>query len=154
VSRDFFIFQGFVFAVSAAKGQERTIMTNLQKTQIMERRASGEKYSAIAAALGLSENTIKSFCRRSLVAANTETAAAHCPQCGAALTHLLHKREKKFCADVCRLAWWNALPEAVSRKAVCDYICAACGKPFTAYGDVSRKFCSRVCYGLSRRAAR
>ena len=39
-------------------------MNNLQKEQIVILRANGESYSKIADVLGISINTIKSFCRR------------------------------------------------------------------------------------------
>jgi len=39
-------------------------MKYLQKKQITQMRSEGSGYSMIAAALGISENTFKSFCRR------------------------------------------------------------------------------------------
>ena len=53
---------------------------------------------------------------------------------------------RKFCSDACRTAWWNSHPDCVDRKAVYAYTCAHCGKPFTAYGNKERKYCSRNCY--------
>jgi len=39
-------------------------MKYLQKEQITQMRSEGFSYAKIAAALGISENTVKSFCRR------------------------------------------------------------------------------------------
>jgi endogenous inhibitor of DNA gyrase (YacG/DUF329 family) len=126
-------------------------MTPLQKVQITEMRERGDGYGAIAAALNIAEGTVKSYCRRNLAAQPAEVSPA-CPQCGAALTLTPRKRLKRFCSDKCRLAWWKSHPEKLNRKAVYSFNCTVCGKPFTAYGNAHRKYCSRACYGLSRRA--
>jgi uncharacterized protein YjcR len=39
-------------------------MTSFQKEQIHRMRSAGMGYAKIAASLGISENTIKSYCRR------------------------------------------------------------------------------------------
>lgn len=57
---------------------------------------------------------------------------------------------EKFCSDNCRTAWWNAHPEKVNRRAVYHFTCAHCGKPFTAYGNAKRKYCSHACYIADR----
>lgn len=36
--------------------------------------------------------------------------------------------------------------DIIYRKAVYAYTCAHCGKPFTAYGNKERKYCSHNCY--------
>jgi len=125
-------------------------MTSLQKQRILTMRESGEKYSYIAVELGLSENTVKSFCRRNTNAAESSV----CPECGKTLTHIPHKRKKRFCSDKCRLAWWKAHPEALKRKAVYSFVCAFCGSAFKSYGNVKRKYCSRACFGSAFSKAR
>jgi hypothetical protein len=55
-------------------------------------------------------------------------------------------RRKKFCSDECRVKWWNAHQNQVSRKAVYEFTCAYCGKSFTVYGNNHRKYCSHDCY--------
>jgi endogenous inhibitor of DNA gyrase (YacG/DUF329 family) len=125
-------------------------MTLSQKTQITEMRRRGETYAAIATCLDLSENTIKSFCRRNISICN-QMMDDCCPQCGFSLVHLLHKRQKRFCSDKCRLAWWKAHPELLNRKAVYSFVCSTCGKAFTAYGNANRKYCSRACAVTARR---
>ena len=129
-------------------------MTDIQRTRIKELRRDGFSYSRIAATLGLSENTVKSFCRRNnLGGFNTETNTNDgilCRQCGTPLTQTAGAKQKLFCSDKCRMAWWNAHPEAVSRKAVYNFTCPICGRTFESYGNKHRKYCSRACYGRSK----
>ena len=69
-------------------------MTLLQKQRIDEMRRHGESYTKIAASLGLSENTIKSYCRRNLLKIDT------CPQCGTAF-QAYGNAKRKFCSRSC-----------------------------------------------------
>ena len=69
-----------------------------------------------------------------------------CKQCGKLIKIIPKRKPRKFCSDTCRTAWWNSHPGCVDRKAVYEYICAHCGKPFTAYGNKERKYCSHGCY--------
>ena len=39
-------------------------MTIIQKRKVVYLREKGESYAAIASAIGASENTVKSYCRR------------------------------------------------------------------------------------------
>jgi len=116
-------------------------MTLIQKQRIAELRGKGTTYAAIALELGISENTVKSYCRRNKV----EFAANACPECGNALLHTPHKKQKRFCSDKCRLAWWAKNPQEMKRRAVYDFVCPRCKNPFTAYGNAKRKFCSVSC---------
>ena len=126
-------------------------MTVSQKQKILAMRENGGKYSVIAAEFGLSENTVKSICRRNTLVASANPDTDFCLQCGKPLVCIPKKKQKKFCSDKCRMAWWNVHPEAMSRKAVYKFVCVQCGADFESYGDADRKFCSRACYGLSRR---
>jgi endogenous inhibitor of DNA gyrase (YacG/DUF329 family) len=132
-------------------------MTLLQKEQILELRRKGGTYAAIAKALGISENTIKSYCRRNHigVAIKPEQPAATgiCANCGGSLTHTAGAKPKRFCTSKCRMAWWKAHPEAVNRKAVYEFTCPVCGRAFSAYGNAHRKYCSRDCSAAARRAS-
>ena len=114
--------------------------------EIMEYRRQGLGYKRIASITGYSINTVKSVCRRS-----PETFEKRCLQCGAVLVQPPHRKEKKFCSDKCRMAWWNSHPERVNRKAVYHFVCAQCGQPFDSYGNDHRKYCSRRCYDDARR---
>ena len=116
-------------------------MQTYQKHQISVLRGKGATYASIAVELGLSENTVKSHCRRHGIVTGTEV----CPECGQRLVHLPKKKPKRFCSDKCRLAWWAKHPEAQNRKAVYKFICPRCEKAFTAYGNAKRKYCSGAC---------
>lgn len=133
-------------------------MTNLQKERIAQMRGGGKSYAAIAAALGVSENTVKSYCRRNglgadYIADQTPSEGNACANCGKPVEQRLGTKRKRFCSDKCRLAWWSAHPEAMNRKAVYSFICPTCGVVFEAYGNARRKYCSRACYGAARRAS-
>ena len=46
--------------------------------------------------------------------------------------------------------WWTEHPERIRQKAVYEFICAKCGRAFTAYGNKKRKYCSHECYIADR----
>lgn len=130
-------------------------MTDQQKQQLKQMRCDGYSYSKIADALGISENTIKSFCRRNNLGGvgtniSLPPAGSVCRECGTALIQTAGVKKKLFCSDKCRMAWWNAHPEAVHRKAVHAFFCVHCGEQFESYGSRQRKYCSRSCYGKSK----
>lgn len=130
-------------------------MTNQQKEKIREMRKSGQSYANISSDLGISENTIKSYCRRNGISGVVTKAAVlpngpFCRQCNKPLTLTVGVKMKKFCSDKCRMAWWNSHPEYVNRKAIYTFNCQACGKEFISYGNKQRKYCSRACYGKSK----
>ena len=121
-------------------------MNAFQKHRIVIMRGSGATYAVIAAELDLSESTVKSHCRRQGIS----TVYEFCPECGVGLAHLPKKKPKRFCSDKCRMAWWAKNPEAVNRQAVYNHICLLCRKPFTAYGNAKRKYCSLICAVAAR----
>ena len=121
-------------------------MASKKASEILELRRQGLGYKTIAAITGYSVNTVKSTCRRHQVP-NEKV----CLQCGAKLDQTPHRKEKKFCSDKCRMAWWNSHPERVTRKAFYHLVCAHCGQPFESYGNQKRKYCSRRCYDDARR---
>lgn len=119
-------------------------MTDEQKKQIIALRRNGAGYGNIASQLGISINTVKSFCRRhSLAAPPTDSL---CEQCGRPIAQNPRRKRKRFCCDACRNKWWNSHLDLVKRKAVYIFTCPTCGKEFTVYGNSHRKFCSHACY--------
>jgi len=129
-------------------------MTSAQKRQIVVMRGKGDSYKMIAAALGLSPNTVQSYCRRNNLSVGCAADEADvCRNCGSLLTHTPGSKRKRFCSDKCRLAWWNVHPEAVNRKAIYHFVCASCSAAFESYGNNSRKYCSRACFAASRRGS-
>jgi rRNA maturation endonuclease Nob1 len=128
-------------------------MTGEQKQSIQEMRLQGLAYSQIAESIGLSVNTIKSFCRRNTLSNNDASEDTEneenkdiCKHCGKRLKFTDKAKPKRFCDDKCRLAWWNEHRDLMNRQAVYRLTCACCGKVFDSYGNKSRKYCSHACY--------
>lgn len=116
------------------------------KITINNMRLEGHSPSVIAAKLGLSASTVRSHIHRHPNIPGTKA----CKNCGRPLMQPKGRREKKFCSDVCRMAWWNSHQEDVSRKAYYNLVCQHCGKEFESYGNKNRKYCCRACYVASR----
>lgn len=134
-------------------------MNTLQKENIKLMRGKGESYARIAAELKISENTVKSYCRRNNLGVITaipepKYEPSVCGNCGKPLEYTQGAKRKRFCSDFCRMFWWRIHPEAVNRKAVYQFNCVVCNLPFESYGNAQRKYCSRECYGVSRRAVK
>jgi len=135
--------------------REEITMTHAQKERIASLRADGASYSQIAVALGISDNTIKSYGRRNRL---DDTAAeaqiipvvtSPCAQCGESMI-VTKRQDKRFCSDTCRSTWWKEHPKALNRKAVYHFCCSHCGAFFDSYGNNHRKYCSRGCYAKAK----
>lgn len=125
-------------------------MTASQMEQIKDMRLQGDGYLKIAQTLGLSRDTVRSFCRRNDLNDNTKKKGSYCQHCGKPMKIIPKRKPKKFCSDACRATWWNNHPECVTRKAIYDFVCATCGRSFTAYGNQKRKYCCHKCYIADR----
>ena len=128
-------------------------MTNEQKLTVRRLRAENQSYVSIAGQLGVSVSAVKAYCQRNgltgLRAAaqkEPEATVTTCKACGKPIVQRAGIKELKFCSGTCRQSWWNSHPEMVNRKAVYEFTCACCGKPFSAYGNAHRKYCSHTCY--------
>lgn len=108
---------------------------------ITKLRQSGYSYREIADALKISVNTVKSHCRRNGLTGTFENKKQICINCGVEIDD-----GKKFCSSNCRQAWWNKNLDKVNRKAYYSFNCSFCHKPFNAYGNKNRKYCSHECY--------
>ena len=118
-------------------------MTKEQKTLILYNREQHMTYRQIGEKLGLSPDTVKTFCRRNTPQEDrTETSAStQCRNCGAPVHLLPGRRERLFCSPACRTAYWrkhNLLGKD-------PRYCAGCGALLTG-GSASRKYCSHACY--------
>lgn len=132
-------------------------MTDAQRIEIGNLRDAGLGYKKIAEQMGLSENTVKTYCRRHGLGGNKSqgikvvAGKKHvCLCCGVKVEQNPGRKEKKFCSDKCRNKWWNGNLDKVNKKAIYDHECAFCKKPFTAYGNANRKYCSHECYIADR----
>ena len=130
-------------------------MTYAQKERIASLRGEGASYAHIAAALGMSENTVKSYGRRNRLdtavveATSIPAATSPCAHCGGPMI-ITKRQDKRFCSDACRLAWWKEHPQALNRKAIYHFSCYHCGASFDSYGNSHRKYCSRGCYAKAK----
>ena len=134
-------------------------MNMTQKDNVRKMRGAGESYAKIASALGLSENTVQSFCRRNNLTDGfvkngepTGKGAPFCLSCGVPIRQTPGYRARKYCSDRCRIAWWNKHPAEPGRKSTRSFACLACGKQFDAYGRRERKYCSQSCSARSKRS--
>lgn len=134
-------------------------MTNEQKETLALLRLEGFGYTSISKTVGLSVNTVKSYCRRNALPCEKADSCSsgekksyplYCRYCGKLLNQKPASKPRKFCSDKCRLAWWNSHPAEVNRKAYYTFVCAHCGKTYKVYGRKSSKFCSQSCAGLHR----
>lgn len=126
-------------------------MTNEQKERILTLREKNMTMQAIADELGLSVNTVKSFCRRQKGKPLTTSGdVLLCKCCGKPVQQTPGRKTKLFCSDACRMKWWNSHQDQVNRKALHKCTCAHCGKYFMAYGSRKRKYCSLDCYFAGR----
>ncbi|MDD6708532.1 MAG: RNA polymerase subunit sigma-70 [Ruminococcus sp.] len=122
-------------------------MNKEQKASIIKMRSDGMAFPEIANQLQLSINTVKSFYRRN---AKTKSQLEACMNCGKPIEQTKHKRQKKFCSDKCRNAWWYAHSQSRRPKRLYSHICAYCGTAFES-DRAKRKAIDRFIYDLSKR---
>ena len=130
-------------------------MTESQKRKIALLRSKSKSYAHISSALGISENTIKSYCRRNKLGADfiktlQKPGESICENCSNPITSALRAKRKRFCSDKCRMLWWKANPECINQMAIYNFTCARCGTGFSSYGNKGRKYCSHACYVAAR----
>ena len=119
--------------------------------EIVRLQRHGYGYKLIAQMTKLPQNTVKSYCRRHPFVCAEGEDAPRCRQCGKPVEQAPHRKQKQFCSDDCRMAWWNSHSERVKRGAYHTAMCVSCGCSFEYYGGTNRKFCSRACYAVYRR---
>ena len=87
-------------------------MTESQKQQIISFRRQGIGYLKISQELGISQNTVKSYCRRNNltkpveiteITRRIEETEYFCLQCGVSVPQDSKRKLKKFCSDQCRM---------------------------------------------------
>ena len=128
-------------------------MDGIQKEQIRNLRGEGLSYAEIARQVDVSRDAVISFCRRNGLQeikkprTAVKTAVGDvCRECEKPLVQVVGMKRRVFCSKECRVKWWKEHPERLNQKAVYQYSCPHCGKPFSAYGNSKRKYCSHACY--------
>lgn len=127
-------------------------MTENQKKQILQCRQLGFSYAEISRKMGISVNSIKTYCKRhglGGIRANSNMLSqiiTTCEYCDMSVKQNPKRKQKRFCSDKCRNRWWNAHMSQVKKKANYNCICRKCGKPFISYGNKKCKYCSHTCY--------
>ncbi len=128
-------------------------MTDEERKTIRIMTEQGYGYKVIASQLGLSVNTVKSFCHRNGMKAGEKASKyepyIECLRCGAPLQQTPHKKRKKFCSNTCRLAYWHDQPEELRNRTHHECVCEVCGKTFLR--PKLQRFCSTACFAEFRR---
>ncbi len=134
------------------RGDAMSNMTQEQKYGIRCLRESGVPISSISEQLGISANTVKSYCQRHNIQSFNKPSKniRFCLQCHKEITQTPHRKMKKFCRDKCRQLWWTEHSSIIRRSSQIELICPVCGKTFQSYKSKHRKYCSRTCYGKSK----
>ena len=109
-----------------------------KKEQVIKLRESGLSFGEIAKQLCISRSTVSSICQRA-----KEQVQHRCKKCGALLKQTSGHRQRIFCSDKCRKAWWrtNGNSHSINKKAVC----LTCKKEFVYHESRVRKYCSLAC---------
>lgn len=117
-------------------------MTNNQKILIDKLRLEGYGYLKIAKEIGVSPNTVKSYCRRMKINSMAQLNISVCEQCGESID-ISKRSARRFCSDTCRNKWWNKHP-----KSEMPYTakCAHCGEKIQMRRRNEKKYCSHSCY--------
>lgn len=79
-----------------------------------------------------------------------DTVVGWCPWCGNRLYQRDDGKTQRFCCTKHRREWWSHHPDARTHTATYSYTCVGCGKPFSAYGNKTRKYCTHACYVAHR----
>ena len=111
-------------------------------------KVTGGGYKKIARELGLSENTVKSYIRRSTEPVMPDDTV--CPECGKKIINTPGHRQRKFCSANCRCEYWKKHPEKINRRSGKQIRCRNCGEVFTDYERRGRKYCCHACYIADR----
>lgn len=140
-------------------------MTELQKARIRTMREQGIGFAEIARQMDIPRETVKSFCKRNGIGIISEAPLIPSPQtedisvesdrcraCGKSIEQISGRKKRVFCCGQCRTNWWRGNQDKIQRRAAALYsfVCAGCGREFTAYGNQHRKYCSHNCYIRAR----
>lgn len=122
-------------------------MTAEEQKQITSLRMQGLSQAKIASKLNLNVNAVKSWCRRHPIDAVSKSV---CLYCGKPTQQQPNRKEKKFCSDKCRAAWWSEHPEKRAIRKAYHHVCKNCGTEFDN-NRLQSVYCSQSCYADARR---
>lgn len=130
-------------------------MTTDERRALTTYRQQGYGYKKIAQIMGLSVNTVKTYCKRNAlggVVASQDSRGKEkvCKCCGAPLVQTPGRKPKVFCSDTCRTKWWNTHPELANHRDGRQVVCGHCGQAFSVSKNSTRKYCSHNCYIADR----
>ena len=133
-------------------------MTDYERQEIYKLRKEGLGYKAIGTILGITRDSVRSFCKRNNLDGNRKVVGLNigvmeekellCLNCGSLMKIKDKGRPRKYCSDECRRTWWknNKDKRTESEVATYKYKCLYCKREFSIYGNKKRKFCSHDCY--------
>ena len=90
-------------------------MERENERKIVEYRKAGIGYKKIAALLGISKNTVASFCKRNEMDQDKAGLVRYCKRCGKPFVLDRKHMNQVFCSRDCKYRWWNE-----QRKAAAD----------------------------------
>ena len=120
-------------------------MTAEQKQRVLSMRARGLPFTQIAQATGVPRNSVKSCCQRESKRQCPEKSI--CKHCGAAIIQQPKQKQRAYCGDACRYAYWNSHR---GERGAPTSVCAHCGEAFAACPSAGRKYCCQRCYHAAR----
>ena len=121
-----------------------------QKDLIIAYRNQGLSYNDIAERLGVTAEYARTVFSRANRASrkNDQTRPnGFCMNCGKPLDMTGDHRNRLFCDDKCRKEFHHQKASHIPYICVCE----ECGNEFVAYGNSTKRFCSRECQTLAGR---
>ncbi len=135
-------------------------MDHVTAVEITLLRTERRSYGEIAERLGLSVNTVKSYCLRHDLGDNRIQGPpprkirphkepvpliGYCLECGTVFKQYKNGC-KKYCSDICRQRWMRKNGNGKNKQT-----CPVCGKEFPVYDDSKpRIYCGLDCYRTAR----
>ncbi|HCC35350.1 MAG TPA: RNA polymerase subunit sigma-70 [Ruminococcaceae bacterium] len=123
-------------------------MTEVQKHQIIELKRQGHTAAEIAAVIGESANTVKTYCyrhKKEIEDAPVLTPPGYCQNCGEQIAQTPKQKPKKFCCVRCRELWWNKNRRYLNTNMRTAH-CAYCEKDFEKFENSPQRYCCHACY--------
>ena len=128
-------------------------MNERDRNNILNLRAKGMSFLAIAESLGISVGTVKTVCSRNkdtIEQKKQPQSGRNCLACGAPLDNSVTGSRARFCNQRCYYRWWQK--QAKNPRKEYKKTCPNCHKTFFAASKKSQKYCSRDCFYAARKA--